>query len=544
MTLTLHPRPQRYDDSFPAAQLFILAICRVAEPIALTSIFPYAWVMVQDFEVGDRSSASFYAGVLISAFALSEALTGLSWGGLSDRYGRKPILLLGMVGTTISLLVVGFARNFWVALLGRSLGGLLNGNIGVIQTMVGELVKRPEHEPRAYAVMPFVWSIGTIIGPVIGGTFVRPAVFFPGFFSPDGLFGRFPYLLPNLICAVMLLIAIVVGHFLLLETHPDLQPWSTRKDLETTGAEQALMATAGSTAHSGVDLRGASYGTFNSVDIHEEEQWNVNLDGTSRPASVSSQEKGKVFTKQVVMLVLALGIFSYHSMTYDHLLPIFLQDERADDLSALTRKYPDLFHIPGGLGLSTQTVGFIMSINGLIALFIQAIVFPFCAERLGVWHVFLMVTILHPIAYFIVPYLAYLPGDMLYTGIYACLTIRNFFSILAYPVLLILIKQASPSNHVLGAINGFAASAGAAARTIAPPVAGLLYGIGTNIDFTGLAWYGSGIIAIVGAIQLLWVKRDRHQSATVKSVVTCVAPQNDPEIKDVVHISVTEDMGV
>jgi predicted MFS family arabinose efflux permease len=46
----------------------------------------------------------------------------------------------------ISLLIVGFSTNFWVALLGRVVGGVLNGNIGVIQTMVGELVKRPEHE--------------------------------------------------------------------------------------------------------------------------------------------------------------------------------------------------------------------------------------------------------------------------------------------------------------------------------------------------------------------------------------------------------------
>ena len=56
------------------------------------------------------------------------------------------MLLLGCFGTISSLLVVGFASNFWVALAGRVLGGLLNGNIGVIQTMVGELVKRPEHE--------------------------------------------------------------------------------------------------------------------------------------------------------------------------------------------------------------------------------------------------------------------------------------------------------------------------------------------------------------------------------------------------------------
>ena len=101
--------------------------------------------MVKDFHVDDEN-ASFYAGVLISAFSLAEALTGMFWGGLSDRIGRKPVLLSGCIGTMLSLLLVGLAPNFWVALLGRALGGALNGNIGVIQTMVGELVKRPEHE--------------------------------------------------------------------------------------------------------------------------------------------------------------------------------------------------------------------------------------------------------------------------------------------------------------------------------------------------------------------------------------------------------------
>ena len=57
--------------------LFSSAIVRVAEPIALTSIFPYAWKLVLDFKVTDRANASFYAGLLISAFALAESLTGL-----------------------------------------------------------------------------------------------------------------------------------------------------------------------------------------------------------------------------------------------------------------------------------------------------------------------------------------------------------------------------------------------------------------------------------------------------------------------------------
>lgn len=124
------------------------ALVRVAEPIALTSILPYAYKLALYFEIGDRSHASFYAGLLIAAFALAESLTGMFWGGLSDRHGRKPILLFGCVGTAISLLLVGLSVNFWMALGGRAIGGLLNGNIGVIQTMVGELVTLPEHERK------------------------------------------------------------------------------------------------------------------------------------------------------------------------------------------------------------------------------------------------------------------------------------------------------------------------------------------------------------------------------------------------------------
>ena len=165
MTLTLQRRP-RNPDEFPAVQLFLLgrtppspntkpsstvtdrhpAIVRLAEPIALTSIFPYAWALVKRFEIGSEDDASFYAGLLISAFSLAEALMGMYWGALSDRVGRKPVLLLGCLGTMFSMVMVGFASNIWVALLGRAIGGLLNGNIGVIQTMVGELVTKPEHE--------------------------------------------------------------------------------------------------------------------------------------------------------------------------------------------------------------------------------------------------------------------------------------------------------------------------------------------------------------------------------------------------------------
>lgn len=386
--------------------------------------------------------------------------------------------------------------------------------------------------------MPFVWSIGTIIGPAIGGTFAAPAHNFPSAFSKHGIFARFPYLLPNLICAAFLLLSIVAGYFLLHETHPDLQP---RADLFVYDEETdhtPLITAAGATAHPDIDLRRDSYGTFNEVDLHEEGHWFINADGTSRTPSIDEKPRPRAFTWQVSMLVIALGIFTYHSMTYDHLLPIFLQDDRLGDVAAMV----NAFHIPGGLGLTTKAVGLIMSINGLIALFIQGVIFPVLADWLGVWSIFILVTTLHPVAYIIVPYLALLPQNLVYPGIYACLTIRNILSILAYPVILILLKQASPTPSVLGRINGLAASAGAACRTIAPPIAGILYGVGTKIGFTGLAWWGSALVAVVGAVQLWFVPREKNGNATtVRSLAPCMAKiQPEQDKKDVVRVEVAD----
>jgi hypothetical protein len=201
-------------------------------------------------------------------------------------------------------------------------------------------------------------------------------------------------------------------------------------------------------------------------------------------------------------------------MTYDHLMPIFFQDARVFPATELS----------GGLGLTTQDVGIIMSINGVIALFVQGLIFPWMASFFGIWKLFLIVTIGHPIAYFIVPYLVLLPESSLYWGIYASLFLRNFFTILAYPLLLIMIKEAAPSPSHLGKINGLAASTGGACRTVASPVAGMLYGMGSQMRFTPLAWWCSAIVAIIGALQIPWIGRQKNKRAIVRTAAAWVEP--------------------
>lgn len=368
--------------------------------------------------------------------------------------------------------------------------------------------------------MPFVWSIGTIIGPAIGGTFADPRESFPHLVPEGSLLDRFPYLLPNLICAGLLLVSILLGYFLLEETHPDLQTPGVSPSVQAFVSEETpLLETSDAIKRPAVDLRDENYGSIKIKDREEQ--------ALAKTWSSESEKAAhcNIFCKRIMSIVLALSIFTYHSMAYDHLLPIFFEDDRVTQggfipyIMSKPLSPTNPFYSPGGLGLSLRAVGMIMAVNGVIALFVQAVVFPVAAARIGVYRLFILVTVFHPIAYLMMPSLLYVPESLLYPAIYFCLTVRNIFSILVYPLLLILIKEATPTPSVLGKVNGMAASAGAACRMIAPPIAGYLYTVGKRMDCTALAWYGSAVVAVVGAVQCFQVQRTRARDASGEAAV-------------------------
>ena len=81
--------------------------------------------------INDRYDIVLLGGALGSLFSLCQAIASPVIGVLSDRYGRKPIVLFGLCGVAISSLIFGLATRYWVALLARFIGGALNGNVAV-----------------------------------------------------------------------------------------------------------------------------------------------------------------------------------------------------------------------------------------------------------------------------------------------------------------------------------------------------------------------------------------------------------------------------
>ncbi|OAF58213.1 hypothetical protein VC83_06582 [Pseudogymnoascus destructans] len=117
----------RRQPKLPVWQLIILAICRLAEPIAATSVFPYLPEMIESFGVKKQGVAK-WAGITSAVFSLSQSITAIIWGRASDMFGRKPVILVGLTSTMIMSILWGFSTSLTWAIIARALSGGGNGN--------------------------------------------------------------------------------------------------------------------------------------------------------------------------------------------------------------------------------------------------------------------------------------------------------------------------------------------------------------------------------------------------------------------------------
>lgn len=110
-------------------------------------------------------------GLLFSAYPLCQLIAGPILGRMSDRYGRRPILILSQAGTALSFLILGLSRNFTVMLLARMLDGASGGNILVAQAYVAD-VTTPENRSRGMGLIGMAFGLGFVLGPLLGGVLI------------------------------------------------------------------------------------------------------------------------------------------------------------------------------------------------------------------------------------------------------------------------------------------------------------------------------------------------------------------------------------
>jgi hypothetical protein len=152
-------------------QLFVLTLARLSEPLTQTSLGSYLFYQLQSFDPSlPDSTISYQAGIIQAAFPFAQFLTAMLWGRFADspRGGRKMAICIGLLGTMCSIIGFGFSHSFATSVAFRLLGGVLNGNIGVMRTMISEIIKEKKFQSRAFLLLPMTFNVGVIVGPILG----------------------------------------------------------------------------------------------------------------------------------------------------------------------------------------------------------------------------------------------------------------------------------------------------------------------------------------------------------------------------------------
>jgi MFS family permease len=166
----------------------------IVNQIGAAFIFPFLPFMVHDFfpqlskeELGQK------AGFLGSAYFSGNLFGSLLWGWVSDHWGRRPVMLMGVIGILVFELLFGFSLNFAWAVCARFLWGFINANIGIAKCYLSEICD-DTNQAQAFAVFGTAGGAGRLLGSIIGGYLAQPASKYTAL--QYDFFCQFPYVLP------------------------------------------------------------------------------------------------------------------------------------------------------------------------------------------------------------------------------------------------------------------------------------------------------------------------------------------------------------
>ncbi|KAK5376091.1 hypothetical protein LTR20_000504 [Exophiala xenobiotica] len=500
-------------------QLAVLTIARLSEPLTERSLAAYMFYQLRSFNPNlPDSTITSQGGMLTASFAAAQFVTAVWWGRAADTpwIGRKRVLLVGLFGTCVSCFGVGFSKTFAQALFFRACAGCLNGNVGVMRTMISEIIKEKKYQSRAFLLLPMCFNIGVVIGPILGGFLADPIASFPNVFGPDSVIGgkdgvgwmkAFPYALPNVVSAFFILVSAFCLFLGLDETHPAL------RNKPDYGRKLGKFLVRNLCRRSRSDSYDYEYTELsNQVELQDAEgpeegehspRHNDTESGSPKeePSQQAKLPFRRIFSKNVLLTLASHHLLALHFSAFNALVFLFLPAPRSSNKDA---------HLPfsftGGMGLSSDRVGLATAIIGVIGFPLQIALYPTLNAKLGTLPSYKLFLPFSIASYLLIPFLALLPDKafLVWPALTVALAPQVVSRTFALPGSTILVNNSSPHPSVLGTIHGIAQSVSSGARTVGPTLGGWLLGVGLVNNCVGAVWWGiAGVAALNWA--LLWL---------------------------------------
>ncbi len=147
--------------------VFIL-ITLTLDAMGIGLILPVMPDLIRDVNGGGLGDAAVWGGILAAAFAVMQFLFGPMLGSLSDRYGRRPVLLLSLFVMTVDYLIMAVAGSIWLLLLLRVIGGITAATQATAAAFIAD-ISPPEKKAQNFGLIGAAFGVGFVLGPMIGG---------------------------------------------------------------------------------------------------------------------------------------------------------------------------------------------------------------------------------------------------------------------------------------------------------------------------------------------------------------------------------------
>ncbi|MFN8444894.1 MAG: MFS transporter [Caldilineaceae bacterium] len=191
--------PVQAEEKLDFKRILPIFVVVIVDLLGLTIIIPLLPIYAASLQV-----SPLMIGVLNTVYPLTQLIGAPILGRLSDRYGRKPIMIISQIGTLLGFLLLGFANSFWLLLISRAIDGFSGGNISTAQAMMADSTT-PKTRTQGLGLIGAAFGLGFTIGPVIA-------------YSALALSGN-NYRVPALVAAAFSAASLLLSIFYLHETH-------------------------------------------------------------------------------------------------------------------------------------------------------------------------------------------------------------------------------------------------------------------------------------------------------------------------------------
>lgn len=549
-----------------------LALLNIVDSFNLNVVWPMLPFMVEGYGVArDPKDLGAWVGVAGAAVSVGQLISSYAWGALSDRIGRRPVMLLGMFNSTFSVLVFGTAKTYAQCVAGRFLSGLLNGNAGVVKTYVGETTEKSQ-QAAAFSVFAVAYGVASVVAPAVGGFLQRPAERWPMIFG-GGLFEQFPYLLPMLCAATLTAVGGVLGFLYVPETASQARRMRARRrdgrggkenegdepprgdvealirleDGETDGdggmRKEVEMGPTRTPPGSGIggpgvwssatktDYAPADENGTTDAPGEDDDTEDVRLldedaaagDSAATATAGDSATEPSTDSTSVAVAARARRRGSPPPAGWDRHTVTAAASYAA--LASIAIGYDEIFPVYaktsrelGGVGLSAREIGVVLIFGGVFLVIFQLTVFPRVLARLGVTGGLRIGSLVFSVAVLVAP-CASLPGVVdSPTARWATLLSSQALKIATLAVLFTTVIMAvnnSCVNRVKARVNGAATTAAALTRIISPVVHGVIFSRSLRLpsstprQFVVFAFVGASSLALRGLVGRLPPRLDQ-----------------------------------